>query len=497
MLRKLLFATLAVTILTSGLSQPISINAVGAFLDTDKDEISLGEDLTIRLAEPDANIDSRSIDRIPLDTIFMHTDKFDETPLTTILSQTGIRASQSFLRETGFNTGIFEVTLESINSKLANRGSLIKIIYFDNTASGGSSPVRIQKTIPVVESKIAIVFDRTEYSPYDQMEVKLIAQTFNFDRTKVDTLNAQSGTRVAVTTTSGQTYYPTMFETGISTGVFIGKVQLTPNEIEKNGDLIVIDGDIVRATVLILPGFKVSDLAMISSVLGSIVFDRQEYSAGDAVKVIVADRDENRDLDVIDSIHVRIWSNSDIEGIDLELQETGKSSGLFEASLALSQERSGDKSLFVSPSDVIVVVYKDVTIPSVSKNIVTKDLFATASIGSITRGIMISRPLLVDQNDNDISSVEERTQTIIQTSITNVQADEEAFVYVVHIIDDDGFTSKISFATGTLEPYQSISIGRQWTPDKEGAYTIRVFAWNSLTDPSVFSPVKKTTIVVK
>ncbi len=45
-----------------------------------KDEISLGEGLTIRLAEADVKRDPRSIERILVDTLFTSTKKFDETP---------------------------------------------------------------------------------------------------------------------------------------------------------------------------------------------------------------------------------------------------------------------------------------------------------------------------------------------------------------------------------------------------------------------------------
>ena len=45
-----------------------------------KDEISLGEGLTIRLAEADGKRDPRSIERILVDTLFTGTKKFDETP---------------------------------------------------------------------------------------------------------------------------------------------------------------------------------------------------------------------------------------------------------------------------------------------------------------------------------------------------------------------------------------------------------------------------------
>ncbi len=496
MLRKLLITTLVVTILTSSLSQHIYVNATDAYLDTDKDEISLGEELTIRVAEPDANLDSRSIDRIPLNQVLITTNKFDETPLDKVLAITGIRASQSSLRETGFNTGVFEVTLENINSKLVNRGSQIKIIYLDNTPSGSGSPVRIQKVVQVVEAKIAIVFDRKEYSPFDQVEVKLMAQMYNVNRNKIDTLNTPTGNRVTVTTASGQTFYPTMFETGVNTGVFVGKVQLTPDQHEKSGDLVVTSGDRISVSVVIVPGFTVSDFATITTTMGSIAFDKSEYSIGDTVKVAVTDPDENRDPNVTDTLEVRIWSNTDIEGIKLPLREQGNSSGMFEGMLTLSSESSTDKNLRVSDSDVLVVLYKDLTIPSLTKTLETKDLFTTAKIGSTT-GMIVSNPLVLDQNDHSVSNVEAGNITTIKASVTNARAAKEPFVYAIHIKDAGGFTSQLSFVTGTLEAYQSIGIGHNWTPDTAGKYTIEVLLWSSLTEPSVLSPVKKTAIIVK
>ncbi len=497
MLRKSLTLFLIITLATLSLSQHLYAGAVDAYLDTDKDERSLGDDLTIFVADPDVNIDSRTIERIPLNTVFIDTNKFGETPLDSILARTGISASHPFLQETGFNTGIFAITLESINSKLVDRGSQIRIIYFDNTPSGGGSPVRIQTVVPVVEAKIAVIFDRKEYSLFDQIEIKVIAQMFNANRNKMDTLNTPTGSRVAVTTSSGQTYYPPMFETGISTGVFVGKVQLTPDQNEKNGDLVVTSGDRIKVSILIVPGFEVSDLAAIIATIGSITFDRSEYSVGDTVKVIVTDNDENRDSNVSDTIRVKIWSNTDISGIELMLQETETASGVFEGMLTLSAERSTGESLVVEDNDIVIGVYKDRTVPSLTETIAMKDLFVTASIGSITTGIMTSDPLVLDQNDRSVSSIEVGAQTTIQVSITNAKTMEEAFVYVIHIKDSDGFTSQLSFITGMLNAYQSISIGRLWTPDTEGMYTIEVFTWNSLTEPTAFSPMKKSIAIVK
>lgn len=247
-------------------------------------------------------------------------------------------------------------------------------------------------------------------------------------------------------------------------------------------------------SVVIVPGFTVSDFATITTTMGSIAFDRSEYSIGDTVKVTVIDPDENRNPNVMDILEVRVWSNTDIEGLKLPFQEQGNSSGVFEGRFTLSSESSMDKNLRVSDSDVLVASYKDRTVPSLTKTLETKDLFATARIGSAT-GMMVSNPLVLDQNDRSVSSVEVGNDTTIKASITNARATKELFVYAIHIKDDEGFTSQLSFVTGTLEAYQSIGVGHNWTPDAKGKYTVEVLLWSSLTEPSVLSPVKKTVIV--
>lgn len=492
---KLLAAVFTAVLVTSGLAQPVHVNAATAYIETDKEEISLGEDLTIRLAEPDANIDSRSIDRISLSKLFITTNKFDETPLDEVLARTGIRPSQSFLRETGFNTGVFEVTLQSINSRLVDRGSQIRIIYFDETPSGGGSPVRVQTVVQVVESTIAVMFDKKEYSLFDEIEIRLIAPMFNVNRNKIDTLNTPTGSRVAVTTASGQTFYPPMFETDVNTGVFVGKVRLTPDQHEKEGDLIVTSGDRIVVSVVIVPGFAVSAEATVAATLGSISFGRSEYSIGDTVEVAVIDPDENRDSSIFDTVRVRAWSNTDIEGIQLVLHETGPATGIFTGSFSLSQESSTDNSIMVSEDDVLVALYSDRTVPLT--NVTHRDLFATATIGPIRPSIVVSNPTVMDENDMGVDTIEAGTKVTLQSSITNAKDMEEAFVYIIHVRDSDGFTSQIYFVRGTLDPYQSISVGRHWTPVNEGTYTIEVFTWDSLVDPVVLSPVKRTLVIVR
>ena len=486
-----------IILLTSSISHVIVFDAgaITAALDTDNDEITLGQDLTIILAEPDANVDSRSIDRIPLSALLITTDKFDETPLDKVLVKTGIRTSQQFLMETGFNTGVFEVTLESINNRLVDRGNDIRIVYFDNTPSGGGSPIRIEKTVHVGEASIAVKFSKKEYTPFDTVEVTVVAQMFNINRNKIDTLNTPTGGKVAVTTASGQIYYLPMLETGVNTGVFVGKIKLTPDPSSKEGDLVVKSGDRINVTVTIVPGFSVSDSAMIASRLGSISFDKSSYAIGDTVNVSVTDPDENKDPVAIDTVQVNVWSSTDIDGMTLTLQETGLSSGTFTGKFTLGGRSHG--TLQVSDNDMIFAKYEDRTVPSLTEA-PAKDVFASAKIGSpVNADILISEPSLFDQNGTQVQSVKVGNIVAVQSSLTNAKTERHQFVYITHVKDTDGFTVQLAFVTGILEPFQSLKVGRSWMPDLAGKYTVEVLVWDSIVEPSMFSPAKKFTVTVK
>lgn len=473
-------------------------NATSAFLATDKDEVSLGDDLTIMLTEPDANIDSRSMERIPLAKIFLTTDKFDETSLDKVLSRTGISVNHPFLQETGFNTGVFEITLESISSNFVSRGSRIQIIYFDETPAGSGSAIRVQTVIPVVEGKIAIIFDKHEYSVFGTVEIRLIADMFNINRNKIDTINTPTGSRVAVTASSGETYYPPMFETGLSTGTFIGKLQLTSSQNEKKGDLVVRGGDRIKVTVSIVPGFEVSDLATITTTLGSIEFDKATYSIGDSVKITVNDMDENKDSSAIDTVQARVWSNTSIKGLVLALQETEVSSGVFEGILTISSDWKGivleGDTLLVSDNDILIAQYGDRTAPSLAKTKM-ENVFAKALIGTDSE-IILSDPVVLDQDGQSTTSIKFGSNVTVQASITNARTLMQNFIYVIHISDSNGFTSNLSFIIGTLEPYQSIIIDRLWMPEARDTFTIRVFLWNDLDDPLTLSNTRESVLKV-
>jgi hypothetical protein len=505
MLAKQLLVLVSVTVLfASVISQAFVFNAeaVAAFVETDKDEIFLGQDLTIRVAEPDANFDSRSMERLPFSVITITTNKFDEEPLDKVLDKTGIRATQSSLIETGFNTGVFEVTLESINDSLVTRGHNIRIVYIDNTPSGGSSPTRIETIVHVGKASISVTFDKNEYSQFDTVELTVVAQMFNVNRDKIDTLNTPTGGSIAVIAPSGQKYFPPMFESGINTGTFIGKIRLTSDPDYKEGDLVVQSGDRIRVTAAIIPGIEASDSASITTRLGSISFDRSDYEIGDTVNLIVIDPDENKNSDVIDTVQVKIWSGFDTDGILLTLHEMGLFSGTFEGKVVLGMAvgvlgKAPFQILQVSESDIIFAKYHDGTIPSLTQP-ASKDLFASARIGSSPHtDVLVSEPSLYDQDGSQLKSIRSGSIVAVQSSLTNSLAEKQPFVYITHVKDADGFTVQLSFVKGSFEPFQSLKVAQSWIPDVAGKYTVEVLVWDSIEEPSPLSPINKFTATVK
>lgn len=92
----------------------------------------IGHDFTVRIYEPDANLDSRNVDRISLSAF----EYRGEGGIRTTLTNPVFAANSPFLYETGENTGVFEVTIKiprTISGKPVHIGHWYEITYIDKT----------------------------------------------------------------------------------------------------------------------------------------------------------------------------------------------------------------------------------------------------------------------------------------------------------------------------------------------------------------------------
>lgn len=107
----------------------------------------IGHHFTVRIYEPDANLDAKDVDRIPLSRF----EYRGEGGIRTTLSNPVFDSNSSFLIETGQNTGIFEVQIKiprKIDGNTVHIGDWYEIRYIDtSTPSNTSEKIKLEGRI--------------------------------------------------------------------------------------------------------------------------------------------------------------------------------------------------------------------------------------------------------------------------------------------------------------------------------------------------------------
>jgi len=104
----------------------------------------IGHEFTVRLYEPDANRDSKDVDRIPLSRL----EYRGEGGIRITLASPSFDANSSNLIETGENTDIFEVKIKiprQLDGKVVHIGDWYEIRYIDTTTPSGTAEKIILK----------------------------------------------------------------------------------------------------------------------------------------------------------------------------------------------------------------------------------------------------------------------------------------------------------------------------------------------------------------
>ncbi len=113
----------------------------------------------------------------------------------------------------------------------------------------------------------------------------------------------------------------------------------------------------------------------------------------------------------------------------------------------------------------------------------------------------IGRPLnanlrVVDMFGNSLDSIDIEQQVFISADLANSRDRDQPFVFLIQIQDRNGITVSLDWITGILNSGQSFSPATSWIPTKDGTYTATAFYWESIVNPTSFSPPVSTTINV-
>jgi len=105
-------------------------------------------------------------------------------------------------------------------------------------------------------------------------------------------------------------------------------------------------------------------------------------------------------------------------------------------------------------------------------------------------------PRLVNAFDNQVTEhLNVNQQVLVTADVTNNQEATQDFVFIVQIKNDENVIISLGWITGTLNPNQSLSTARSWTPDQPGSYLAEIFVWESLTNQDALSESLSISII--
>ncbi|MCV0391984.1 MAG: thermonuclease family protein [Nitrosopumilus sp.] len=206
-----------------------------------------------------------------------------------------------------------------------------------------------------------------------------------------------------------------------------------------------------------------------------------------SAKVIVTDFQQNKFPNSIDTVKVKIISDSSIEGITIDLYETNKDSGVFERTFAFSDKRSAPNILYGRQGDTMTALYDPVSSFD-SKGIFMAATTLLGSTGPPLERAPASSPRILDVFGNSIDSPVVGEQMQITSDIANGQDREQKFAYLVMIQDDTDAAVSLAWIDGILNPESSFSPSASWIPQKAGQYVATMFVWESVDNPTALSP---------
>ncbi|PIW31823.1 MAG: hypothetical protein COW27_05785, partial [Nitrosopumilales archaeon CG15_BIG_FIL_POST_REV_8_21_14_020_37_12] len=371
-------------------------------LQSDQQSYIIGRDALITLIDPDLDFDSKKAETYSLDVLEWDSDNARITMGNlggTITKNGKIFDSQPFgLRETGDSTGIFQTIIDipsEINGKSVDRGETIKITYTDWGTPGadfvGKDDQKVELKFHTSNFQSQILLDKKVYSWTEKVYITIIAPDHNFNTNKIDEIGSKSTNEVKVSTRSNKLSQYKLVETGTDTGIFVGEVILTGFKHNADGDPSTgdIDGrDTMPRTEPKSNGgptngflesknddgltvsFQFSERettlgsALIRWNIGSVEWVQSVASANGVGIIRVIDPDMNLNPEIVNTLSIDLWSDSDLGGIDIRVTETGPSTGIFEGDVAFtSTDQSSGNRLRVNDGDYVTARYKDNTLP--------------------------------------------------------------------------------------------------------------------------------------
>ncbi len=375
-------------------------------------------------------------------------------------------------------------------------------------------------------SSSPIQFSKKTFSWTDRVYITIYAPDFNSDPNMIDEIGVTTDDKITVST-SGHSIPYRLVETGPNTGIFSGYVTLTgdpalkgttgvdgqgtnPTGIQStcnptcgptNGFLPSEGTDGITVSFEYNRDQVVTNSAPISWNVGSVEWLQSSYPLSSQATVQITDPDMNLNPDAIDKFDTNVWSDSDSGGIKLTMTETGPNTGIFQGTVYLTTDlRSSGNRLHVTSGDTVTAEYTDTTLPLPHSPSDQLRITATTVAGTIIpplEQVASSNGKIVDSTGKILDKVNVNQQIQIVSDVTNQEAKDQPFAYLVQVQDNNGITVSLSWITGSMVSKQTLNLGQSWLPTTAGTYTAQIFVWQSINNPNALSPPLTLQIQVR
>ena len=360
----------------------------------------------------------------------------------------------------------------------------------------------------LVDVKTSIELDQEVYSWTDKAYITAIVPSL-IDSETVGNTNSVKCRSVAISTSAGALERYKLAETEANTGIFAGEIRLTGfpdydfyeckalvggetgGAGPTSGKIGCTNKDLLHVA-LVAGTSMVSSSALIRWNMGEVRWLKGAYSISEKATLQVIDQDMNLDPEQKDEFLVRVQSDSDRNGIDIKVVETGNATGIFNGVVTFTtEEQSSSPKLRVSRGDTVTAEYDDCTLPDPQGVGSELTISGTCVVGYVPppplRQVSARNLRLLDSLGNVIEKARVHQDIRIVAELTNLQDIEQRFAYLVQIKDANGISVHLDHTGGLLSPGQTLTSSVSWVPDRSGLYAIAVFVWKSIDDPSALS----------
>ncbi len=114
----------------------------------------------------------------------------------------------------------------------------------------------------------------------------------------------------------------------------------------------------------------------------------------------------------------------------------------------------------------------------------------------ISAGPIPLPPEITDASGGYLTEVFVGEEVFVRNAAFSSAIENGDYLSIMLVKDHNGFTTEISSLEGYIKANRSAEPMHPWKPDTAGEFTIELFAWKSLYNPSPVGPARTTTVTV-